>query len=191
MNSKKNIQLIIPMSGLGQRFVDKGYKDPKPLIDIGGFPIIKHVVDLFEGVSDIIFVCNEKHLEETNMLSILKSISPNAQIFSIPCHKKGPVYAVSQIFDNINDEKEIIISYCDYGTVWDFDEFLVKARSGNFDGSIPCYKGFHPHMLGSDNYAFCKENDKVLVVSKKKSLLLEIRCKNMHQMELITLKQDN
>lgn len=168
MNSKNNIQLIIPMSGLGQRFVDKGYQNPKPLIDIDGSPIIKHVVDLFEGVSDIIFICNEKHLKETNMLSVLKSISPNAQIFSIPCHKKGPVYAVSKIFDNINDKKEIIISYCDYGTVWDFDEFLAKARSENFDGSIPCYKGFHPHMLGSDNYAFCKENDKVLVEIKEK-----------------------
>lgn len=27
------------------------------------------------------------------------------------------------------------------------------------DGSIACYRGFHPHMLGSDNYAFLKENE--------------------------------
>lgn len=166
--TKENIQLIIPMSGLGSRFVDEGYEDPKPLIDVGGFPMVKHVVGLFEGVSDVIFICNEKHLKETNMLSVLKSISPDSKIFSIPCHKMGPVYAVSQIFDDISDEKEIIISYCDYGTVWDFDRFLNVARSGNFDGSIPCYTGFHPHMLKGDNYAFCKEDNKVLIEIKEK-----------------------
>ena len=36
----RNIQLVIPMSGMGQRFVDAGYKDPKPLIQVDNKPII-------------------------------------------------------------------------------------------------------------------------------------------------------
>lgn len=165
---KDNIQLIIPMSGIGKRFIDVGYKEPKPLIEVDGYPIIKHVVDLFPGVTDITFICNEPHLKETNMSSILKSLVPNCKIHSIPNHKMGPVYTVSQIFDHIDDTKETIITYCDYGTVWDFDQFLKEIHDGNFDGSIPCYTGFHPHMLGSDNYAFCKEDNKVLVQIKEK-----------------------
>lgn len=165
---KENIQLIIPMSGIGKRFMEAGYKDPKPLIEVDGYPIIKHVVDLFPGVTDITFICNEPHLKETNMLSILKSLAPNCKIHSIPNHKMGPVYTVAQIFDHLDDNKETIITYCDYGTVWDFDKFLKEIHNGNFDGSIPCYTGFHPHMLGSDNYAFCKEENKVLVQIKEK-----------------------
>jgi len=66
-----NIQLIIPMSGIGKRFIDAGYTDPKPLIEVDGYPIIKHVIDLFPGVTDVSFICNEKHLKETNMRNIL------------------------------------------------------------------------------------------------------------------------
>ena len=32
------MQLVVPMSGVGQRFKDKGYKLPKPFIEISGKP---------------------------------------------------------------------------------------------------------------------------------------------------------
>jgi NDP-sugar pyrophosphorylase family protein len=164
-----DIQLIIPMSGIGKRFIDAGYNDPKPLIIVDGKPIIDHVVGLFPNVTDITFICNELHLETTNMSDILKSISPNCKIYSVPnVNRKGPVDAISKIFDLIDDNKETIISYCDYGTYWDFDKFLNFIRSNNLDGAIPCYIGFHPHMLGSDNYAFCRQNNHLLTEIKEK-----------------------
>jgi len=165
---KDNIQLIIPMSGKGKRFVQAGYKALKPLIEVDGFPMIQHVVNLFPGVTDISFICDETHLKETNMLQILKSIAPNAKIFGISNNTKGPVSAVDFIKDHIDENKEVIVSYCDYGTDWDFDKFLEVTRNGNFDGAIPCYTGFHAHMLGSDNYAFCREENKVLLEIKEK-----------------------
>jgi len=166
---ERNIQLIIPMSGIGKRFVEAGYKYPKPLIEVDGYPIIKHVLDLFPGVTDVSFICNELHLETTKMRDILKSIAPNCKIYSVSNeNRKGPVDAVNQISEFINDDKETIISYCDYGTKWNFNQFLSDVRDGDFDGSIPCYKGFHPHMLGSDNYAFCKEVNRNLIEIKEK-----------------------
>lgn len=155
------------MSGVGKRFIDSGYTNPKPLIEVDGKPMIQHVVNLFPGIEDIIFICNEFHLKNTNMRELLKTISPNSKIIEIPDNlKKGPVFAVSQIFGSIQDDKEIIISYCDYSTVWDFNEFL-KIKN-DYDGLIPSYIGFHPHMLGSDNYAFCKiKDDQVIEVKEK------------------------
>ena len=164
-----SIQLIIPMSGIGKRFVNAGYTDPKPLIEVDGYPIIKHVVDLFPGVTDISFICNEMHIKETNMRYILESISPGCKIYEVSNdNRKGPVDAVYQIKDQIKDDFEVIVSYCDYGTYWNFESFLKTVRDGNFDGSIPCYKGFHPHMLGGDNYAFCREDNKILLEIKEK-----------------------
>lgn len=163
------IQLIIPMSGLGKRFVDAGYKDPKPLIEVDGFPIIKHVVDLFPGLEDITFICNDKHLRETNMQEILLSLFPNCKICQVSVDsRKGPVDAVLQIGQYIKDDREVIVSYCDYGTQWNFNNFLKEIKSKNLDGCIPCYTGFHPHMLGNDNYAFCKEENKILIEIKEK-----------------------
>ena len=151
--------IIIPMSGLGKRFAIEGYKDPKPLINVDEKPMIEHVINLFNKDNDkFIFICNSLHLKETNMKQILSKICPKGQIFEVPVYgRKGPVHAVSLIFDKIPNNEEIIVSYCDYGTQWKYENFLKDNRDRNADGSIACYRGFHPHMLGTDNYAFLKE----------------------------------
>ena len=152
------MQIIIPMSGLGQRFINENYKDPKPLIIVDDKPIIEHVINLFPNEKNIKFICNDNHLKETCMKTILKDISPTSEIFEVPVEgRRGPVHAVSLIFDSIDDDEEVIVSYCDYGTWWSYENFLKDTRNRNADGAIACYKGFHPHMLGSDNYAFLKE----------------------------------
>ena len=162
-----NISLIIPMSGIGKRFIDAGYTKPKPLIEVDGKPIIEHVVNLFPGITDITFICNKTHIEKTDMKNVLLSLFPSCKILEVPDNmKKGPVFAVSKIFDYIDNDKEIILSYCDYGTVWNFNQFL--SLKSQYDGLIPCYTGFHPHMLGSDNYAFCKMDGEYVSEIKEK-----------------------
>lgn len=163
------MQIIIPMSGIGKRFIDAGYKDPKPLIEIDGKPIIEHVVNLFPGENDITFICNSTHLKETKMREILNRIAPSGKIVEIPNHKKGPVYAVSQIFDQIKDEEEVIVNYCDFAKYWDYQDFLRHTRNREADGAIPAYKGFHPHMLGTTNYAFMRDDEQwMLEIQEKK-----------------------
>ncbi len=164
---KNNIHLIIPMSGLGKRFINHGYNTPKPLITVDGKPIIEHVVELFPEIEKVSFICNETHLRDTDMREILTKISPNSNIIEVSDNiKKGPVYVVSKVFNHIDDNEEVIFSYCDYGTVWDFDSFLKEKK--NYDGLIPSYIGFHPHMLGSDNYAFSKINGKYVEEIREK-----------------------
>jgi NDP-sugar pyrophosphorylase family protein len=162
------MHIIIPMSGVGQRFIDAGYTDPKPLIKIDGKPIIQHVVELFPGESKFTFICNQHHLDTTNMREVLNDIVPDANIVSIPNHKKGPVFAVSQVFDLIDDDEEVIVNYCDFGTWWDYSDFLEHCRNRKADGAIPAYKGFHPHMLGSTNYAFMRDEKQWMLEIKEK-----------------------
>ncbi|PIP89163.1 MAG: hypothetical protein COW01_00285 [Bdellovibrionales bacterium CG12_big_fil_rev_8_21_14_0_65_38_15] len=156
------------MSGLGQRFIDAGYQDPKPLICIDNKPIIEHVVNLFPNESNFIFICNKDHLEKTNMRAILNKIAPKGKIIELERHKYGPVYAVSKAFDSINDDEEVIVNYCDFSTYWDYSDFLKHTRNRCADGAIPAYKGFHPHMLGSTNYAFIKQQNQWLEQIKEK-----------------------
>lgn len=162
------MHIIVPMSGVGNRFIEAGYKDPKPLIVIDGKPIIEHVCDLFPGETKFTFICNSKHLAETNMREILLKIRPTANIVEIPNHKKGPVYAVSLIEPLIEDEEEVIVNYCDFGTYWDYQDFLKHTRSRGADGAVVAYTGFHPHMLGSTNYAFMREKNQWMLEIKEK-----------------------
>lgn len=162
------MQIIIPMSGIGKRFLEAGYKIPKPLIEVDGKPIIEHVVNLFPGEANITFICNQEHLVTTNMREILNRIAPKGEIIAIAPHKKGPVFAVAQIFDKIVDDEEVIVNYCDFGTYWDYQDFLSSVHSLGADGAIPSYRGFHPHMLGSTNYAFIRDDNQWLVEIKEK-----------------------
>ena len=147
------MKIIIPMSGIGKRFIDAGYERPKPLVRVNGKPIIEHVVSAFPGDHDFIFICNREHLDNTDMWSVLKKVKPTSKIVCIEPHKKGPVFAVTNIFDDIDDDEELIVSYCDYYMEWDFDNFMEKVKGGEFSGAVPCYSGFHPHLLHSNLYA--------------------------------------
>jgi len=111
MKTTNNITLIIPMSGVGKRFLDAGYDQPKPLIEVDGKPMIEHVLELFPNIKDVIFICNQNHLKTTNISKVLLGICPFAKILEVPDNlKKGPVFATSKIFNYIDDNKEIIFS---------------------------------------------------------------------------------
>jgi len=54
------IKIIIPILGFGERFRRAGYLVPKPLVKVEGKPIIAHVIDIFPGESDFLFICNQE-----------------------------------------------------------------------------------------------------------------------------------
>lgn len=155
----KPMQIIIPMSGFGERFRRAGYSKPKPLIEIEGKAIIEHVVDLFPGERDITFVCNEDHLNtpEFRMEEILRRAAPLAKITAISSRKLGPIDAVLRGVPDLDPDKPTLVNYCDFTCVWDWPDFKSFVADTKCAGAIPCYRGFHPHSLGSTFYAYVRE----------------------------------
>jgi NDP-sugar pyrophosphorylase family protein len=158
-SARHPMQIVIPMSGFGERFRRAGYTVPKPLIPVEGKPIIAHVVDLFPGETRFIFICNQDHLDNPDygMRETLETLCPTGKIIGIPPHKLGPANAVIAAAEEIDLSEPTIINYCDFSCVWDYDAFKNEVLSSACDGAIACYSGFHPHMLGSVNYAYVKE----------------------------------
>jgi NDP-sugar pyrophosphorylase family protein len=155
-----NIQLIIPMSGLGSRFLSQGYCDPKPLIRVHNRPLIEWVLRMFPGTSNPKFICRQKHLETSEMLDTLSALKPDGQVIAIDGAKLGPVGALIDAFDQIDDESPTIVSYCDFYMTWAYENFLSMVVQKDWDGGIPCYSGFHPHLIPKNNlYASCRVND--------------------------------
>jgi NDP-sugar pyrophosphorylase family protein len=163
------MQIIIPMSGIGKRFLNAGYVLAKPLIEVDDIPMIQHVINLFPDETNFTFICNNKHLCETNMREVLYNLIPKCNIIEVSVeNRQGPVHAVLQACEHIKDDDEVIVSYCDYGTYWNYKEFLEKVRNANADGAIPAYIGFHPHMLGTDHYAYVEHNNMWLTKIQEK-----------------------
>ncbi len=153
--------VIIPMSGFGERFRRAGYHIPKPLIEVEGKTFVQHVYEMFSKEDEFIFICNQEHLEnhKYEMTKKIKSFCPKGRIVSIKPHKLGPIHAVNQVINDYDDNREVIINYCDFTCYWDYKDFLKKIRHSKVDGALPSYKGFHPHSDGKTNYAYIKENN--------------------------------
>ena len=54
------MQIVVPMSGFGERFRKKGYKIPKPLIKVNGKEMILHNGYVSDEKS-FIFICNQEY----------------------------------------------------------------------------------------------------------------------------------
>ncbi len=162
------MQVVIPMSGTGERFRAAGYRAPKPLIEVDGQPVIAHLLEKFPKDWDFVFVCNRDHLRGTRLRRVLTALSPRAAIVPIPPHKLGPVHAVLLAADAIADDEPTIVSYCDFNFVWDSDHFARFVERTRCDGAIVCYRGFHPHYLRPTMYAYCRAHrGRVLEVREK------------------------
>jgi len=151
------------MSGFGERFREAGYQVPKPLIEVDGKPIIEHIVEMFPGEKGFVFICNEDHLNEPayGMRKTLNRICPTGQIIVIAPHKLGPVHAVLTAMEKmeIATDEPAVVNYCDFTCYWDWASFKQQMIESGCDGSIPCYRGFHPHTIWSNYYAYVRERD--------------------------------
>jgi NDP-sugar pyrophosphorylase family protein len=164
------MKVIIPMAGTGDRFVKKGYVDPKPLITVNNEKIIEYIYKMFNKDDEIVFICNESHIKNTDMYQVLKDMVPNCNILTIPNHKKGPVFTLTSVdLDSIiNDEEEVIICYCDNPYLWDYSNFKEWVKNNNSDGCILSHVGFHPHRLSPTFMAHIKENNLIVSEIKEK-----------------------
>ena len=153
------MNVIIPMTGYGSRFVKAGYRHLKPLIPIYGRPIIEWIVkSLYVPGDNFILICRKLHLDTiSGMRSQLLALAPHVTVVEIDDWvKKGPVNDILLASSFIPDDEPCIVNYCDVYFLWDYKKFLSEVKLNDCDGAIPCYTGFHPNLLPKNNvYASC------------------------------------
>ena len=160
------MKIIIPMAGLGQRFVDVGYKDPKPFIKVDNETIIDKIIKMFDPNDEIIFICNQKHLRYIGEKLYFKH--KNSRVVSVPEHNKGPVFTMLSHMDLIDDDEQVIVCYCDNPYLWDYNHFKNLVNKTKVDGCVLTHTGFHPHRLASTYMAYCKMDGDSMIEIKEK-----------------------
>jgi NDP-sugar pyrophosphorylase family protein len=161
-------QLVIPMSGIGKRFKDAGYKELKPFIMVNGKPIIEHILDMYPIDSMVLIIMNEDDPELTSHIEYVHRMRPLVKVKTISSHKKGPGYAIWEAREDIDATLPVIVNYADFSGTWDFAAFLNQLSK--YDGSILTYTGFHPHMIRSNKFAYVKLNNANFVTDIQEKL---------------------
>jgi NDP-sugar pyrophosphorylase family protein len=155
--------IIIPMTGYGSRFVAAGYKALKPFIPVHGKPVIQWITQgMYPGETDFLFICRREQMDDDPLMrKKLLAIAPTAKIFVIEDWvKQGPVADVLRASAAIPDESPCVINYCDFYMTWDYPAFKEGVARRGCEGCVPCYSGFHPHLMIQKNvYASCRTDD--------------------------------
>lgn len=151
----KNLNVLIPMAGLGSRFAQVGYTFPKPLIDVRGEPMIKVVVDSLNIDANYIYIVQKEHYEKYNLKNVLNLITPNCKIIQIEGLNGGTAGSIHKYCkEYIDNSQPLVLANSDQYIDWESNEFMYSMQ--NVDGGILVFENCHPKWsyakLGKDGY---------------------------------------
>jgi NDP-sugar pyrophosphorylase family protein len=136
------LNIIVPMAGAGKRFVDAGYKDPKPFIPIHGKPMIQWVIENVRPTCAhrFIFVCQRAHNEGYNAVENLKKWEPACEIIQLDGLTEGPACTLLTARHLIDNDDPLMSVNSDQLVNVDIDHYLSQMDAGPFDGLIMTVK---------------------------------------------------
>ena len=161
------MKIIIPMTGKSNRFKEAGINTPKQFLPIGNKTIIEHTIDMFPGEKNINFIISKEDFSNKELKNYFKKIS-KFNFTIIEYQKAGPGAAVLES-GLLETTEDVLINYCDFSNIWNWNDFLSFIKKNSPDGIIPAYKGLHPHSVYGNDYAFLKvSGNNVVGIQEKK-----------------------
>ncbi|MBI2035413.1 MAG: NTP transferase domain-containing protein [Candidatus Liptonbacteria bacterium] len=118
---------VVLMAGRGQRFVEAGYKQSKPLIPVSGKPMILRAIRGMPESDIWTFVVRNEHLLEKELIKTLESAGKNVKILVDP-DPKGQLNSCLVAKEYFNNDEPLFVGACDFGMVYD-EENLKKILS--------------------------------------------------------------
>jgi NDP-sugar pyrophosphorylase family protein len=141
------LQIVIPMAGRGSRFAQAGFTDPKPLIPVGGQPMIQWVIDNVRPQCPHVFtfVCLAEHLARYPQLAPrLREICPGAHIVPVETVTEGAACTVLLAREIIDSSDPLMIANSDQVVEVAIDDYLAAGDDLGIDGWIMTFASDHP-----------------------------------------------
>jgi dTDP-glucose pyrophosphorylase len=141
------LQIIVPMAGRGSRFSDAGYTTPKPLIPVGGRPMIQWVIENIrpQRVHQFTFICLAEHLEKfPEVPAELQRICPGCNIVAVRAVTEGAACTVLLAKNFINSGDPLMIANSDQIIDLDINKYLAAGDVPDVSGLIMTFWADHP-----------------------------------------------
>jgi dTDP-glucose pyrophosphorylase len=137
------INVIIPMAGLGSRFVNKGYSVPKPFIPVLGKTMIENVVSNIGLDATYYLIVRKEHYEFHKEL-INRIQKQNIKFIVIPKLTEGPLSTSLFALKHINNEVPLLIANSDQIIDMSFNDLVKDSILRKLDGSILTFNDNSP-----------------------------------------------
>jgi NDP-sugar pyrophosphorylase family protein len=160
------LQIVIPMAGQGSRFAKAGFNTPKPLIPLGGRPMIEWVIDNIRPrrAHRFIFLCLAEHLKEyPEVPAELHRLCPGCEIVPVAAVTEGAACTVLLARKFIDTPDPLMIANSDQLVELDINEYLAAADNNGVGGLIMTFWAQDPKW----SYCRVREDGTVSEVVEK------------------------
>ena len=132
------MNILVPMAGVGKRFSDEGFEEPKPLIDINGKPMIVKALNSLGLEGRYLFVVR-KTLGLEKIIEILIKEYPDCKIVQIDEVTEGPACTCLFMKKYIDNDEQLVITNCDQIMWWNSGAFVHHCNYYDYDGMVVTY----------------------------------------------------
>ncbi len=141
------LNIVIPMAGRGSRFASAGYQTPKPLIPVGGRPMIQWVIENIRPSRPhrFIFLCLAEHLHTyPEVPRELERLCPGCEIVPVEGVTEGAACTVLLAERFIDSAEPLMIANSDQIVDLPIDEYLSAGDPPEVSGLIMTFWSDHP-----------------------------------------------
>ncbi|MGD9722736.1 MAG: NTP transferase domain-containing protein [Pirellulales bacterium] len=166
------MQLVVPMAGAGRRFAEAGYTLPKPLIPVGGMPMVARAVSDLPPADRIVFVCHPDHVAEYRIDRTLAELFPGCRIVTTPGLTEGQACSVRLAAEHLDPERPVLVAACDNTHVYDRNRWERMSRDPSIDALLWTYRRDPRVLVRPEWYGWARVGDQQQVheVSVKRPL---------------------
>lgn len=139
------INIVIPMAGEGRRFVEAGYSEPKPFVDVAGAPMIERVLEnLYMPDTKFILIARTSHVRSHE--EIMRGLQSRYAIKLLMIDKLTDGAACTVLLSSrlINADTPLLIANSDAVIDINISDFINDSDKRELDGSILTFPADHP-----------------------------------------------
>jgi dTDP-glucose pyrophosphorylase len=168
--NKININIVVPMAGLGSRFAMAGYKKSKPFIEVDGKSMIVRVLEnLRYPHANYILIARKELLEkEQDVVSQIET-QFNVTFIGIDKLTEGTACTVLFARKHINNELPLLIANSDQIVDISIEDYIEDCLKRNLDGSILTFKDAELNP----KWSFARLSNDLVVEVKEKEVISE------------------
>jgi NDP-sugar pyrophosphorylase family protein len=163
------ISVVIPMAGLGKRFQDAGFENPKPFIDVAGKPMIERVLEnLRLENAHYYLIARKEHVKtQKKLIQQLHDAFP-VTLIELGDLTEGTACTVLYARHYIENESPLLIANSDQIIDINVKSFVRDCIARKLDGSILTFIDEERNPKWS--FAKIDQNGLVTEVKEKKAI---------------------
>jgi len=175
---ESDINILIPMAGLGSRFAHTHPNQLKPLIDVCGVAMIKRVIENLNQSqnANFIFVIPNILKNNKDFFNILNESNIKYKILVTETLTEGPACTALLAKDFINNNTPLIITNCDqYIADFSLNDLLTFSKINNAHGVVGVF-----HSNSNKNSYIKLGNDLRIQEIREKIVISNIATNGLH-----------